>query len=372
MSRLIRLSCSDVGASEIANLTSVINEGYLGMGSSVEDFENTLRSFLDTSNHVVAVNSGTAALHLALQASGIGPGDEVLVPSITYVATYQAISACGAIPISCEVCRDNIFLDVSDAESRITTKTKAILPVHYASSTNGISDVYRLAEAYNLTVIEDAAHSFGSMNSKGLVVGSTEDLVCFSFDGIKNITCGEGGAVVVKSSRIWNHIKDARMLGISGDSNRRFQDSRTWTPEVSIQGWRYHMSNIFASIGLAQLSSCASRFAKRRSLACSYIERLRSIDRIQLLDIDYSTIVPHIFPILLPESIRDEVRFGLSEMGIQTGIHYYPNHLLSKYRSPYDLPVAESLGRRLLSLPLHTLLTESQQQRVVESLVSFL
>lgn len=369
MNEFIRLSCSDVGIPEIIQISSVIEDGYLGMGSYVEKFESSLQSFLSTDSYVIAVNSGTAALHLALQASGIGPGDEVLVPSITYLATYQAISACGAIPVSCDVRQDNIFLDVTDAENRITPRTKGILPVHYGSSNDGICSVHELASSYDLTVVEDAAHSFGSATSTG-IVGSTEQLLCFSFDGIKNITCGEGGAVLVKSQILANHIKDARLLGVSGDSAKRFQNSRSWKPDVNIQGWRYHMSNIFAAIGLSQLSSCTTRFDKRRLIALRYLDQLKSSNSIQFLDLDYNMIVPHIFPILLPEHIRDEVRSKLAEKGIQTGIHYYPNHLLAKYRSPYCLPVAESLGRRLLSLPLHTLLSESQQYRVVETLKS--
>ena len=242
MEDLIRLSCSDVGIPEIIHLSSVIEDGYLGMGTYVQQFESSLQSYLTTDSYVIAVNSGTAALHLALQASGIGPGDEVLVPSITYLATYQAISACGAIPVSCDVCEENIFLDVSDAEKKITPNTKCILPVHYGSSNKGITDVYKLASSYNLTVVEDAAHSFGSNTATGKV-GSSEQLLCFSFDGIKNITCGEGGAVV-KSKHLANYIQDARLLGVSGDSAKRIQNLRSWNPEVNIQGWRYHMSNI--------------------------------------------------------------------------------------------------------------------------------
>ena len=371
MNNLIRLSRSDVGDNEILGLSNVINDGYLGMGSYVDRLESQLKAYLQTKSHVICVSSGTAALHLALQASGVGYGDEVLVPSITYLASYQAISACGALPVSCDVQSDTLFLDTSDAEQRITSRTKAILAVHYASSNAGIDKIYSLASAYGLSVIEDAAHSFGSSH-RGFLVGASESLVCFSFDGIKNITCGEGGAVVTSSDRLADYIRDARLLGVSNDSARRIINQRSWQPDVLIQGWRYHMSNLCAAIGTSQLSSCDFKFNRRRELAQAYILQLISNSSIQLLDLDYSSIVPHIFPIIVRQSIRDTVRARLDQLNIQTGIHYYPNHLLSKYRSSYSLPVAENAGLSLISLPLHTLLTESEHSFVIDSLVSIL
>lgn len=261
-SSLIRVSQSDVGLLESEAVASVISDGYLGMGTIVEQFELELKSYLHTTNDVICVSSGTAALHLSLQASGIGPGDEVLVPSITYLATYQAISATGATAVSCDVIPHTIFLDPCDVLNRITTRTKAILPVHYAGSNLGIREINQIATEYNLAVIEDAAHSFGSRSHNGDLIGSSERLLCFSFDGIKNITSGEGGAVVTSSPDIAQKIRDARLLGVCGDSSARYSNQRSWAPSVKAQGWRYHMSNIFASIGLTQLRTADKRFFK--------------------------------------------------------------------------------------------------------------
>jgi dTDP-4-amino-4,6-dideoxygalactose transaminase len=363
----IRLSRSDVGDQELALIAQTIEQGYLGMGAQVLSFESQLASFLQTSNHVIAVSSGTAALHLALQAVGVTIGDEVLVPSITYLATYQAVSACGAVPVSCDVLSDTLFLDPLDAERRITSKTKAVIPVHYASSNTGVERIYDLASTYGLHVIEDAAHSFGS-NTQLRLISSTERIICFSFDGIKNITSGEGGAVVTSSAEVASLIRDARLLGVHGDSSRRYNNSRSWIPDVTKQGWRYHMSNVHAAIGIAQLKNCAFRFERRATLAAAYLSHLSTINAIRTLQLPYHSIVPHIFPVLLDPDIRDEVRAFLADAAIETGIHYYPNHLLSKYRTVYSLPQAESAGSSLISLPLHPLLTDSQQDYVIQKL----
>jgi len=366
----IRLSRSVVDNRETDAVAQVISDGYLGMGHYVDKFESKIKEFLNTDNNVICVSSGTAALHLALQASGLGPGDQVLVPSITYLASYQAITACGAIPISCDVIPGTLFLDPDDSRSRITERTKAIMPVHYGSNVIGIDDIYNLANDFNLVVIEDAAHSFGN-KKEGNYIGATEDIVCFSFDGIKNITTGEGGAVIVKSDSIAQHIKDARLLGVSGDTVARFSNSRSWHPTVAIQGWRYHMSNIFAAIGLVQLENCAERFRRRTELGCKYFQSFQSSPAINCLEFNYSSMVPHIFPVLLNPSVRNSVRKHLESLSIQTGIHYYPNHLLKRFKSSYVLPVSENAGNSLLSLPLHPLISDDQHNFIIDSLLDF-
>jgi dTDP-4-amino-4,6-dideoxygalactose transaminase len=189
----VRLMRSVVGGAELEALERIIADGYLAMGAEVLAFEDELGEYLGGERKVVCVNTCTAALHLALEACDIGPGDEVLVPSLTYVATYQAISASGATPISCEVDPATCFIDIDDAAKRITPRTKAIMPVHLFGLTGDLDGVYRLANEHGLRVIEDAAQSFGS-SYKGALIGSRGDIVCFSFDGVKQVTSGEGGA----------------------------------------------------------------------------------------------------------------------------------------------------------------------------------
>ena len=363
----IRLSMSTVGELESQAVAEVIADGRLGMGTFVEKFENGLAGFIGGNRQVVCVNTGTSALQLALQGCGIARGDEVLVPTLTYVASFQAISATGAKPVACDVQAAHGCLDPDDAAKRITARTKAIMPVHYASGQGDLEGVYVLAQRHGLRVIEDAAHAFGCQwHDKR--VGASGDIVCFSFDGIKNITSGEGGAVVTSDAEVAGRVRDARLLGVEKDTEKRYTGQRSWEFDVRHQGWRYHMSNLFAAIGRVQLRRFPAEFApKRIHLACRYESALRDVAHIRTLRLDYGRIVPHIFPILIHASKRDEVREALQREGIETGIHYKPNHLLSYYSSAIRLPISEELYAQLLTLPLHVNLTETDQDRIVET-----
>jgi dTDP-4-amino-4,6-dideoxygalactose transaminase len=234
--QLIRLSRSIVGGREAEAVGRVItDDGYLGMGAEVQAFEKDLADYLGVpADWVISVNSGTAALHLAV-ASAAGPGDDVLVQSLTFVASFQAISAAGARPVACEVLSDSATLDLRDAASRITPKSRVVMPVHYASYPGDLDAVYDFAKENNLRVIEDAAHALGC-TYKGRKIGSFGDIVCFSFDGIKNITSGEGGAVVTSDPEAARFVRDARLLGVQRDTEKRFQGERSWEFEVSPSG----------------------------------------------------------------------------------------------------------------------------------------
>jgi len=363
----IRLSKSVFGKEEMQALARVIEAGYLGMGSEVQLFEQEIREFLGTNNEVICVNTGTAALHLALQAVGIRPGDEVLVPSLTYVATFQAISATGAKAVACDVSLDRAFIDLQDAAKRLTSRTKAIVAVHYASSSEGMEAVRNFAAIHQLRVIEDAAHSFGC--AIGTVkIGAVSDITCFSFDGIKNITSGEGGAVLTSDPEVARRIKDARLLGVEKDTDKRYTGQRSWTFDVNEQGWRYHMSNIMAAIGRVQLKKLPSFGAIRRARAQAYVDALRNLQGLTLLNIDYSQLVPHIFPVRILGGQRDRLFDVLIKAGIECGIHYQPNHLLSYYRTDYSLVNTERLHGELLSLPLHPDLDEADQQLIIHTI----
>jgi len=369
----IRLSKSTVGDLEARALAEVIADGRLGMGTFVEKFENGLAGFIGGNRQVLCVNTGTSALHLALQACGIGWGDDVLVPTITYLASFQAISASGATPVACDVDGSNCCLDPDDAAKRITSRTKAIMPVHYASGPGNLEDVYSLAQKHSLRVIEDAAHAFGCM-WRNKRVGASGDIVCFSFDGIKNITSGEGGAVVTSDAEVAGRIRDARLLGVEKDTENRYAGQRSWEFEVRQQGWRCHMSNLCAALGRVQLRRFAEEFApKRIHLARRYESCFQGVDQIRTLGLNYGQIVPHIFPVFIDPAKRDQVREALKREGIETGIHYKPNHLLSYYGGgAVRLPVAEDLYTKLLTLPLHVDLTEADQGRIVQTLCQVL
>ena len=364
----IRLAKSVIGRAEADAVTRVLLEdGYLGMGREVQRFEEEIAAFLGIDrSRVACVASGTAAVHLAVQAI-VPPGGEVLVQSLTFVATYQAIHAAGAVPVSCEVRPDTVRIDLDDAERRVTAKTRAIMPVHYASNPAGLDDVYRFAERHGLRVIEDAAHAFGCRHD-GRLVGTFGDTACFSFDGIKNITSGEGGVVVTSDAEVARRVSDARLLGVERDAERRFAGERSWEFDVRAPGYRYHMSNVHAAIGRVQLRRFPSEFAPRRqALARRYRARLADVPGIQLLDADLDAIVPHMQPIRVLGGRRDALRARLESAGIGTGIHYKPNHLLTLFGNGHPrLPVTEQLYEELLSLPLHPELDDAAIDYITE------
>jgi len=343
----------------------VLDREFLGMGPAVKQFEEQLSGFFR--RPAVCVVNGTAALHLACQAAGIGPDDEVLVQSLTYVASFQAISATGATPVPCDVNRDTLTLDCGDAANRLTSKTKAVMPVHYSGGVGSLDEIYSFAAKQGLRVVEDAAHAFGT-EYQGKKVGGFGDISCFSFDGIKNITSGEGGCVVTEDEEVLRRVRDARLLGIEKDTEKRFAGQRNWDFDVINQGWRYHMSDIMAAIGVSQLERLSDVASKRRRLARLYDHLLDGHPRIYRMPNDYDFVVPHIYVVRI-EGMRDRtlLRERLLERGIQTGVHYQPNHWLGFYSADEstDLPVTDEEYSKLLTLPLHIDLEESDVEFVV-------
>jgi dTDP-4-amino-4,6-dideoxygalactose transaminase len=287
------------------------------------------------------------------------------------VATFQAIAATGATPVACDIDPETCTIDVKKAEQLITPNTKAIVPVHYASGWGDLEGVYALAHKHGLRVIEDAAHSFGS-TYQGKKVGASGDVICFSFDGIKNITCGEGGAVVTGDPVVANRIKDARLLGVMKDTEKRYARERSWEFDVEDQGWRYHMSDIMASIGRTQLRKLPEFGKRRAQLAKKYQAELGNIPGIRLLAINYDLTIPHIFPIRVLDGKRDALRKYLLENNSECGIHYKPNHLLSIFRdTTHDFSCAERIYEELLTLPLHPMVTDEEQQKIITLVQTF-
>jgi len=369
--KIIRLSKSCLKDGEKQAVMRILNKEFLGMGEEVQIFEQRLSEFFG--RPAVCVVNGTAALHLALQACDISVGDEVLVPSITYVASFQAISATGAIPVACDVEFESLCLDWKDAEKRITSKTKAIMPVHYSGGVGKLDKIYDLAKSFNLRVIEDAAHAFGT-SYKQRRVGGFGDIACFSFDGIKNITSGEGGCIVTDDEKVLDLVKDARLLGVEKDSEKGYAGKRSWSFDVSKQGWRYHMSDIMAAIGIEQLNRFDEIAFKRKAIATAYTTELRNSDKVTFIDHDYDEVVPHIFPIILPlEYTRNDISKALEKEGIQTGVHYIPNHFHSFFKnslkSNEKLSITEKIYRSLLTLPLHEEITKSDVKSITGKII---
>ncbi len=367
---MIRLSKSSIGEAEKQAVMGVLDREFLGMGEEVQQFEEVLTKFFG--RPTVCVVNGTAALQLALQAIGIGDSDEVLVQSLTYVASFQAISATGAIPIACDVNSETLCLDWKDAEKRITSRTKAVMPVHFAGGVGALDGIYAFAANHGLRVIEDAAHAFGT-EYQGKIVGGFGDIACFSFDGIKNITSGEGGCIVTEDEDVLQKVRNARLLGVENDTGKRFSGGRSWKFDVTAQGWRYHMSNIMAAIGIEQLKRFPEIASQRQLLARHYDSFFANHVQIQPIVNDYEKVIPHIYVVCI-EGLKNRkaLQEKLLKKGIQTGYHYQPNHWLNFYGSQHDmpfLPVTEDIFPKLLSLPLHHDLSEIDIEYVSNNII---
>jgi dTDP-4-amino-4,6-dideoxygalactose transaminase len=307
---------------------------------------------------------------LAVSSLGLGEGDEVLVPTITYVASFQAIRATGAKPVACDVRADDLYLDIEDAARRLTSTTRAIMPVHYASGSRGLDAVYDFAGKHGLRVIEDAAHSFGGRHG-GMKVGAAGDVVCFSFDGIKNITSGEGGAIVTDDAEVARLARDARLLGVEKDTEARFSGQRSWNFDVHHQGYRYHMSNLMAAVGRAQLAKVDAFSARRRAVAVRYREALSGLDAATPLALNWNEIVPHIFVVRVSDGRRDALSDFLKAKGIESGFHYQPNHRLSLFADGGAFPQADKAAAEILTIPLHAALTDAEQDEVIAAIRDF-
>lgn len=340
---MLEVSLPFLSELELAAVKRVFDSCYLGMGREVEAFERELAAFLG-GRHVVCTSSGSAALHLGCLAAGLGPGDEVLVPGVTFVASYQAISAAGATPVLCDIDRRTGLMDLASAWNKLTPRTRAIMPVHYAGHAGDLPAVFEFARTRDLRVIEDAAHAFGTAVN-GRKVGAAGDITCFSFDPIKSVTCGEGGAVVLNETKEAVVVRESLRLGLG------YADG-AYSAVARRQGWRYHLPDINAAIGRVQLGRFENEIVPlRRRLHACYREVLSAIDGVSLLE-TADGVVPHIMPILVEEGGRDRVASALARNEVRTARHYQPGYLHPFYRGE-DLPGVRAMMERQLTLPLH-------------------
>lgn len=363
---MVRLSRAFVGEEEIAELRKVFFESvHFGMGTHVAEFEQAIKDQIGApEREVVAVNSGTSALHIALEALQFPKGSEIIVPTITFAASHAAIRMAGLEPVSCDVLFPSGHIDPEDVKRRITSQTVGIMPIAYAGTDFDRTQIYALAKEHNLRVIEDDAHAFGSLTANQKRFGAEGDIICFSFDGIKSVTCGEGGAVVTEDKTLADRMRLIRTLCIEADDRIYTQGESPLECNVRTQGFRYHMSNINAAIGLVQLRRLAATAKKKHDVWQSYEAARREFglqERLTASQQPKSTDVMHIYPVVLPENTRrSDLRLALKAAGFESGVHYPPNHLHDLFKTDYSLPVGERLGRTLLSLPFHPAIETDQ------------
>ncbi|MEK6706896.1 MAG: DegT/DnrJ/EryC1/StrS aminotransferase family protein [Bdellovibrionota bacterium] len=358
---------------EIAASQKALELGWLGMGSYVSEFEDAVKKIINAADrHVAAVSTGHAALHLGLLLAGVGPGDEVITPSFNNIADFQAILATGAKVVFCDIDNDSLCIDLDKAEQLVTPRTKALIVMDYDCILCDHARIAELAMKHKLRVIHDAAHAFGSRYGDRMI-GSFSDICMFSFDPVKTITCIDGGALIVKTEEELNIIHEMRLIGMGQPSADMYRNQRAWTYDVKRIGFRYHMANLHAAIGLAQMSKMEKISESRRATCRYYNEKLSHVQGVTVPQTNFKDVTPFLYYIRVPEAQRDALRAYLRERGIDTGIHWQPGHwftLLKDCRKG-DLSVTDRVGKEILSLPLHSCMALRDQERVVSCVLSF-
>ncbi len=371
----LSFSPPSIGDLERDEVMDTLHSDWITTGPKTKAFEAKLKAYMDAPS-VVALNSCTAGLHVGLVALGIGPGDEVIVPSMTFCATANVVEHVGARPVLVDVCSDTLNLDPEMVAKAITPRTRAIIPVHYGGHPVDLDPIFELARTHGLVVMEDAAHALPA-KYKGVMVGSRGNLAAFSFYATKNLTTIEGGCLtgdpeLVDKARIIGHH------GMNRDAWKRFDKSGSWYYEVVLPGFKYNMTDVQASIGLHQLDRLEGFQRRRREVVAAYGAGLGDLAAIQLpverpevesswhlyvirLNLDHLTIDRNAF-------INE-----LKDRNIGTSVHYLPVHMHPFYRDKYgykpeDCPVAADAFTRMLTLPLHPGLSDQDVQDVVEAI----
>jgi perosamine synthetase len=348
---LLRPSCTNA---EIEAVTTVLKSGWWGQGPAVEQFEKEL-ALLHQYAYCVTTNSATAALHLALLANGIGPGDEVVLPALTFISSALAVLYCGATPIFADVCSDTLCLDLQDARAKTTGATKAYLPVDYSGRP-------ALMETHlPRVVIQDAAHACG-----GVGYGDT---MCLSFHPVKPLGTGDGGAILTNDPEQAQRLRSLRWCGIDRSTWERSKAAHGWDYTVSEVGYKYHWNDIQAAIGLAQLHRLDEMRQERQRLARRYRKLLAGHD-LQLPE-DVPEHIWHLFVIRVPTGRRDGLITALTMRGISAGVHYKPLTLYPLFAQETP-PVTAREWKRLVTLPLYYGLTDDEQDYICKEVVRYL
>jgi len=345
-----------IGDEEINACRQALNCKYLGMGSYVLSFEEALSSFLGlaSNQYLISCSTGHAALHMALLALGVGEGDEVITPSFNNIADLQAIKAVGAKPVFCDILPDSLCVDPTKLEEQITPNTKAIIIIDYGASLADHSTLNYIAHKLKIPLIHDAAHSFGSKYNDQHI-GHQADITMFSFDPIKNITAIDGGALVVRDKNLVQILKDIRFLGMRQNESNMSSNTRDWNYDVFHNGYRYHLANLHASVGLTQLSKFPLIKELRQQHYIEYYNNLASNPCVHLQASPDPSIVPFIMCVRVEEPIRSSLKDHLRASGIETGLHWRPAHTFSLFDSykADDLPVTNLVSKQIISLPFY-------------------
>ncbi|WP_417258667.1 DegT/DnrJ/EryC1/StrS family aminotransferase [Celeribacter sp.] len=363
-------------STEANAVLDTIQSHWLTSGPRCRKFEEALAAYVGPGVEVVTVNSATAGLHLALDAVGIGPGDEVLLPTLTFTATAEVVRYLGAVPVFVDVDPQTLNIDLAAAEAKVTNKSRAIMPVHFAGLPCNMNELGDLAARHNLHLIEDAAHALSASQGDKRIGAFESAATVFSFYANKTITTGEGGAVATRDPDLAKRMRVMRTHGIDRDVSERFRTS-SWQYDVIAPGFKYNMTDIAAAMGIEQLKKADTARDLRHARAVSYLERLADLPLyLPAPGPNEDAHAWHIFPIRVKREApvsRNELAAAFSKAKIGFSVHYRPLHQMSywaeKFVSPQDsFPVADEHFDTTLSLPLFPGMTDAQQDRVVEVL----
>lgn len=378
----IPFALPDIGEEEIREVINSLQSGWLTTGPKAKQFEQEFAAFLGNGVEAIAVNSATAGLHLALEAIGIGPGDEVITTPYTFTATAEVIRYLGADPVFVDIDPHTFNIDPKNIEQAITSHTKAIMPVHFAGLACDMDAILSIAKKHGLKVVEDAAHSFPTVYNNKLVGTLFSDVTVFSFYATKTITTGEGGMIVTRDAEIAKRCRVMRLHGINRDAFDRYTSKvPSWYYEIVAPGFKYNMTDIAASIGIQQLKKAFLFQQKREQMAKRYDDAFEN----------YPVILPpkpsennthawHIYVIQLKDSAkisRENFIRQMSGMGIGCSVHFIPLHLHPYWRDRYNLrphyfPNALSIYQRAVSLPIYTKMTAKDQDHVIHAVQEIL
>ncbi len=367
---------------EKKEVLEVLNSGWITTGPKVRQFEKEFASFIG-SKHAVAVNSCTAALHLALDAVGLQEGEEVLTTPMTFAATAEVIRYFKAKPVFVDIAPETFNMDTEKLEIKIKqlkgqgSRVKAIIPVHIAGYPCDMDSIMRVAKCYGLSVIEDAAHAL-PVKYRGKMIGTIGDMTCFSFYATKTITTGEGGMLTTDNDEYAERVRVMSLHGISKNAWERYTSKGTWYYEVIAPGYKYNMTDIAAALGLAQLRKANSMRERREKIASIYNNAFKDIPEITTpaMKTEEVTHAWHLYIIRLNLGLltidRNQFVMELKNRGIGTSVHFIPLHIHPYYRDTYnykpeDFPISYEMYKRIVSLPIYPKMTDRDVERVIET-----
>lgn len=359
---------------DINSVVKVLKGDYLTTGPIVSEFENSVAKYVGT-KYAVAVSNGTAALHMACYAAGISEGDEVLVPAITFAASSNCVLYCGGKPVFIDIDPKSYNIDINKIKEKITSKTKAIIPVDFAGQSVDMDSILKIAEEYNLIVIEDAAHALGS-EYKNEKVGSKAHMTEFSFHPVKPITTGEGGVVVTNSKELYEKMILFRSHGITRNSELMTENQGPWYYEQIDLGYNYRLTDIQSALGLSQIKKLDDFILKRREIVNKYNEAFKELKEIVTpFENEYSKSGHHIYVLLLNldklKCGRKEIFEALQAENIGVNVHYLPVYLHPYYKKlgykKGECPVAEDIYNRMITIPLFPSMSDKDIKDVIEA-----